>query len=81
MTPMLVLPLVVAPRLDGSGSTAFRNCSGMISRPSYITGSIRVMPTFCSTFEVRDIGVAEGHPEADALDFGQVGFARLSSSS
>ena len=34
MQPMFVLPTVRGPSDAGSGRTAFRNCSGTISRPS-----------------------------------------------
>ena len=37
-------------REDGSGRTAFKNCSGTISLPSNMIGSMEVMPTFSRHF-------------------------------
>ena len=39
---MLVFPLVRGPKVEGSGSTAFKNCRGMISLPSKRIGSMEV---------------------------------------
>ena len=56
------------PSDAGSGRTAFRNCSGTISLPSYRIGSIEVMPTFSKTTQVGQIALSERHKEPNPMN-------------